>query len=144
MSPDASMSAESTLWKAIKSDGSLVEPGTDGTLKWDWVSSKIQLTSGEQVYTTDNYVYCQYKDMTLNSGLSAAPEIAKALLLYPDEPGGDYGGDYHYFNPAGERVPRCGGSWYYTSNAGVFGVHLGSSRTDSSSTLGFRSAFCEL
>lgn len=143
MSPDASMSAESTLWKAIKADGSLVEPGTDGTLKWDWVSSKIQLTSGSLTVTTGEH-YCQYKDMTLNSGLSAAPEIAEALLLYPDEPGGDYGGDYHYFNSEGERVPRCGGHWYDTSDAGVFCVYLGNSRTYSSSNIGFRSAFCEL
>ena len=143
MSPDASMSAESTLWKAIKADGSLVEPGTDGTLKWDWVSSKIQLTSGSLTVTTGEH-YCQYKDMTLNSGLSAAPEIAEALLLYPDEPGGDYGGDYHYFNSEGERVPLCGGSWHYTSNAGVFYVSLINSRTNSSSYIGIRSAFCEL
>lgn len=143
MMADASMSAESTLWKAIKSDGTLVEPGTDGTLKWDWVSSKIQLTSGSLTVTTGEH-YCQYKDMTLNSGLSAAPEIAKALLLYPDEPGGDYGGDYHYFNSEGERVPRCGGSWYNSSSAGVFYVYLSNSRADSYSYLGLRSAFCEL
>lgn len=143
MMADASMSAESTLWKAIKSDGTLVEPGTDGTLKWDWVSSKIQLTSGSLTVTTGEHS-CQYKDMTLNSGLSAAPEIAKALLLYPDEPGGDYGGDYHYFNSEGERVPSCGGSWNDTSNAGVFCVNLYSYRTNSNSYLGFRSAFCEL
>lgn len=143
MMADASMSAESTLWKAIKSDGTLVEPGTDGTLKWDWVSGKIQLTSGSLTVTTGEH-YCQYKDMTLNSGLSAAPEIAKALLLYPDEPGGDYGGDYHYFNSADERVPICGGSWYNTSNAGVFSVYLCNARSYSYTDIGFRSAFCEL
>ena len=60
--------------------------------------------------------------MTLNSSVSAAPEIAKALLLYPDEPGGDYGGDYHWVNTTGERLPLCGGGWYNGSGAGVFGV----------------------
>ena len=80
----------------------------------------------------------------MNSGLSAAPEIAKALLLYPDEPGGDYGGDYHYFNSADERVPICGGGWNDTSLAGVFCVDLHNSRTASTSYIGFRSAFCEL
>ena len=29
-------SAGSTLWKAILQDGTLVEPGTDGSLKWDY------------------------------------------------------------------------------------------------------------
>ena len=82
--------------------------------------------------------------MTLVSGLSAAPELAKALLLYPDEPGGDYGGDYHYVNTVGERLPYCGGSWDNTSSAGVFLVALGGPRSRSSSSLGFRSAFCEL
>lgn len=143
MMADASMSAESTLWKAIKSDGTLVEPGTDGTLKWDWVSSKIQLTSGSLTVTTGEH-YCQYKDMTLNSGLSAAPEIAKALLLYPDEPGGDYGGDYHYFNSEGERLPLGGGGWNHGSSAGVFNVNLYHPRSYSSSGIGFRSAFCNL
>ena len=138
------MAAGSTLWKAIKDDGSLVDPGSADTLKWDWVSSKVQLTKGSVTYTTDGSVGGQYKDMTLASGLSAAPEIAKALLLYPDEPGGDYGGDYHYLNTRGERLPRCGGRWYSGSSAGVFGVYLDRARSYSSSFIGFRSAFCEL
>ena len=82
--------------------------------------------------------------MTLASGLSAAPELAKALLLYPDEPGGDYGGDYHWFNPVGERLPFCGGSWLGASGSGVFGVSLSLPRAFSGGDFGFRSAFCEL
>jgi hypothetical protein len=104
MGAECDMSATSTLWKAIKADGSLVDPGTSGTLKWDWVSSQIQLTSGAITSTADSGHGAEYKSMTLASGLTA-PEIAKILLLYPDEPGGDYGGDYHWFNPAGERLP---------------------------------------
>lgn len=144
MMADISMAAGSSEWKAIKADGTLVAPGSADTLKWDWVSSKIQLTKGAITYTTDTGVGGQYKDMTLASGLSAAPELAKALLLYPDEPGGDYGGDYHWFNPVGERVPLCGGSWSGASNAGVFDVNLHNPRSYSYSNVGFRSAFCEL
>lgn len=44
----------------------------------------------------------------------------------------------------GEYLPFCGGSWYGTSIAGVFCVNLHSSRTNSNSGVGFRSAFCEL
>ena len=135
-----SMAAGSTEWKAIAADGSLVEPGSAGTLKWDWVSGKLQLTNGDVTYTTDQGNGCQYKDMTLVSGL-AAPEIAKALLLYPDEPNGDYGGDYHWANLTGERLPRCGGSWGSPSFAGVFGVNLSNPRTSAHGGLGFRSAF---
>ena len=143
MAADASMGASSTLWKAIAADGTLVEPGTAGTLKWDVVSGKIQLTSGSITFTTDEYHGMQYKDMSLVSGLTA-PEIAKALLFYPDEPGGDYGGDYHYMNTRGERLPLCGGLWYSSSLAGVFSVGLNYPRSNSSSYIGFRSAFVEL
>lgn len=143
MIADVSMAAGSTEWKAIAVDGTLVAPGTAGTLKWDWVSGKFQLTSGDLTYTTDQGNGCQYKDMTLASEL-AAPEIAKALLLYPDEPGGDYGGDYHYANLVGERLPVCGGGWGSTSGAGVFDVNLYYPRSYSGSVIGFRSAFCKL
>lgn len=140
---ECDMSATSTLWKAIAADGSLVEPGTAGTLKWDWVSSQIQLTSGTPVYTTDLGVGAQYQNMTLASGLTA-PEIAKMLLLYPDEPGGDYGGDYHWFNPVGERLPFCGGGWGNGADAGAFYVNLSYPRSHSDGGIGFRSAFVDL
>lgn len=143
MLPDTNLSPTSTEWKAILADGSLAAPGTDGTLKWDWVSGKIQLTNGNVTYTTDQGNGGQYKDMTLVSGL-VAPEIAKVLLLYPDEPGGDYGGDYHWLHTRGERLPLCGGSWLGGPSAGVFSVRLDYPRSHSWSSLGFRSAFAEL
>lgn len=80
---------------------------------------------------------CPYSSLT-------APEIAKALLLYPDEPGGDYGGDYHWVNTTGERLPLCGGRWYSGAAAGVFGVTLVDPRSSSVSGIGFRSAFVDL
>lgn len=135
-----SMAAGSTEWKAIAADGSLVAPGTAGTLKWDVVSGKIQLTKGT-ITPKDTGNWLPYNNMTLGEGLTAAPELAKALLLYPDEPNGDYGGDYHGVNTSGERLPRCGGSWYYTSGAGVFHVNLSYPRTYAAGAFGFRSAF---
>lgn len=142
MAADASMGASSTLWKAIAADGTLVEPGTAGTLKYNYVSGHIQLTSGD-ITPEDTWRGDTYQNMTLDSALTV-PEIAKALLIYPDEPGGDYGGDGHYMNNSGERLPRCGGSWSSTSSAGVFGVGLDGPRSDSSAYVGFRSAYCEL
>ena len=135
-----SMAAGSTEWKAIAADGSLVAPGTAGTLKWDWISGKFQLTNGDVTYKTDQGNGCQYKDMTLVSGLTA-PELAKALLLYPDEPNGDYGNDYHWANLTGERLPFCGGYWLNTSSAGVFRVALPNPRSNAGGGIGFRSAF---
>lgn len=142
MAADASMGASSTLWKAIAADGTLVEPGTAGTLKYNYVSGHIQLTSGD-ITPEDTWRGDTYQNMTLDSALTV-PEIAKALLIYPDEPGGDYGGDGHYMNNSGERLPRCGGGWYYTSLAGVFSVYLHPPRSDSGTSIGFRSAYCEL
>lgn len=142
MAADASMGASSTLWKAIAADGTLVEPGTAGTLKYNYVSGHIQLTSGD-ITPEDTWRGDTYQNMTLDSALTV-PEIAKALLIYPDEPGGDYGGDGHYMNNSGERLPRCGGNWDGASSAGVFGVGLGNPRSDSGAYLGFRSAYCEL
>ena len=142
MAADASMGASSTLWKAIAADGTLVEPGTAGTLKYNYVSGHIQLTSGD-ITPEDTWRGDTYQNMTLDSALTV-PEIAKALLIYPDEPGGDYGGDGHYMNNSGERLPLCGGGWNGTSDAGVFYVSLHYPRSDSVTSIGFRSAYCEL
>ena len=142
MAADASMGASSTLWKAIAADGTLVEPGTAGTLKYNYVSGHIQLTSGD-ITPEDTWRGDTYQNMTLDSALTV-PEIAKALLIYPDEPGGDYGGDGHYMNNSGERLPICGGSWSGTSYAGVFYVNLNYPRSSSGTHIGFRSAYCEL
>lgn len=142
MAADASMGASSTLWKAIAADGTLVEPGTAGTLKYNYVSGHIQLTSGD-ITPEDTWRGDTYQNMTLDSALTV-PEIAKALLIYPDEPGGDYGGDGHYMNNSGERLPLCGGSWNGASGAGVFSVNLYDPRSDSYASIGFRSAYCEL
>lgn len=142
MAADASMGASSTLWKAIAADGTLVEPGTAGTLKYNYVSGHIQLTSGD-ITPEDTWRGDTYQNMTLDSALTV-PEIAKALLIYPDEPGGDYGGDGHYMNNSGECLPRCGGYWNSTSSAGVFRVDLNNPRSHSVTNIGFRSAYCEL
>lgn len=142
MAADASMGASSTLWKAIAADGTLVEPGSAGTLKYNYVSGHIQLTSGD-ITPEDTWRGDTYQNMTLDSALTV-PEIAKALLIYPDEPGGDYGGDGHYMNNSGERLPICGGYWLNTSGAGVFYVCLSYPRSNSYTSIGFRSAYCEL
>ena len=136
------MSASSTLWKAIKNDGSLVAPGTAATLKYDFVSGNIQLTTGI-TSAQDAGRGGSYTTMTLASGVTA-PELAKALILYPDEPGKDYGGDYHWMNNAGERLPIAGGGWSYGASAGVFYLHLLDARSLSHGGIGFRSAYVEL
>lgn len=141
--PEVSLSSSSTAWKAIAADGSLVEPGTAGTLKYDWVSGKITLTSGAVTSKEDASRYTEYKALGLASGL-VVPEIAKLLLFYPDEPNGDYGGDGHWANMTGERLPVAGGGWSSAANAGVFRVNLSDARSTSAVGLGFWSAYVDL
>lgn len=143
MLAEVSLGADSTSWKAINADGQLVDPGSANTLHYDWISSKITLTKAATTYTTDEGKGCGYKDLAL-SGLSTAPELAKALILYPDASGDVYGGDYRYLNLTGERLPICGGPWGSAGNAGVFYVYLGYPRSDLYDFIGFRSAYCDL
>lgn len=148
MKSDVLLSAGSTSWKAISKEGNLVNKGTSGCLKWDWDNSgnKLKLTNGAVTFKTDEGHGHSFKDMTLDAGLSSTvPELAKALLLYPDDPGQDvYGGDWHWANVTGERLPICGGRWNHTGGAGVFYVSLGDLRTSADGGIGFRSAFCNL
>ena len=60
----------------------------------------------------------------------------KNLGLFPGEPKA-----YLYVDTNEERLPICGGSWYSTSCAGVFGVDLLNPRSNSYSAVGFRSAY---
>ena len=60
----------------------------------------------------------------------------KELALYPGEPE-----TYLYADTEGERLPFAGGTWHYGAGAGVFGLDLGSARSNSFSYIGFRSAF---
>lgn len=134
--PDVSMAAGSTEWKAIAADGSLVDPGTEGTLKYSQSGNSLVTSNTEVTGSGSGSFAAMGKESTLT-----VPELAKALILYPDEPNGDYGGDYHYWNIEGERLPICGGLWSDTSGAGVFNVALFFPRSLALSDFGFRSAF---
>ena len=140
MDNEIPLTAASTYWKAILgSDGSLVDPGTEGTLKYDLAAFKLVTSqTGTAAGQGGGFTSMgKADDLTV-------PEIAKALTLYPADPSGDYGGDYRYWDPSGERIPVCGGNWSSAGSAGVFYVHLIYGRTHTNAYIGFRSAFCEL
>lgn len=138
------MSAASTEWKAIKADGSLVAPGTAGTLKLDFVSSKVTLST-----SVTNHVGNEnegtgsgatFESTVAASGVTA-PQIIKELALFPADSSG-YEGDYFYVNnTAAERFPIRGGDWIHGAHAGVFSTYLSYSRAHVHAGLGFRSAF---
>lgn len=138
------MSAASTEWKAIKADGSLVAPGTAGTLKLDFVSSKVTLST-----SVTNHVGNEnegtgsgatFESTVAASGVTA-PQIIKELALFPADSSG-YEGDYFYVNnTAAERFPFRGGAWSYGAYAGVFSTYLHNSRAHVHYGIGVRSAF---
>lgn len=140
---ECDMGVQSTLWKAIKNDGSIVSTGTADTLKWEWGTSNIKLTSGS-ITSKDEGKGAEFKAMEKDDSVTTVPELAKALIIYPDEPNGDYGGDWHWMNNNGERLPHAGGNWSTGAGAGVFCLNLNHVRTNSGSYLGFRSAYVEL
>ncbi len=80
----------STLWKAFLQNGTLVDPGTEKTLKWDYMS--IASGSTQSFYLTDEIKYQQTSNNlrgTKSFGMLTAradidvPEILKALALFP-------------------------------------------------------------
>lgn len=138
------MGENSTEWKAIAADGSLVEPGTAGTLKYDYVSGKVTLcTSITNVVGTESAGTGSggtFETMALASGVTA-PQILKELALFPADSSG-YEGDYFYLNNgAAERFPLRGGNWNYGAHAGVFSTSLRDPRSYVHTGVGFRSAF---
>lgn len=139
MKSTCSMGAASAEWKAILPDGSLVDPGTDGTLKYDIVGGKVTLCTAI-TSQDDSGRGGSFQGMTVADGI-VAPQILKELALFPADADG-YESDYFYLNNgAAERVPIRGGSWYDGASAGVFYAHLYNARSNSNSSLGFRSAF---
>lgn len=144
MNPNCDMSEGSTEWKAIKADGSLVAPGTAGTLKYDYVGGKVTLCTtitnvvGEEAAGTG--AGSQFQSIVAAGGVTA-PQIVKELALFPADTDG-YEGDYFYLNNgAAERFPVRGGGWSNGAAAGVFSLYLRNPRSDSNTYIGFRSAF---
>lgn len=133
------MSAASTEWKAILQDGTLVAPGTANTLKYDYVTNKWTLATAITSQTNSSR-YCLFKDVQ-DGGLTV-PQLLKELAVFPADTTG-YNSEYFYLNNGAglERFPLRGGSWSYTSNAGVFCTNLYYPRTHADTSVGFRSAF---
>lgn len=146
MKLDCDMSAESTLWKAIKPDGTLVELGTSGTLKIDGTSSSSftpRINTSVNYQTTDiTSGSIQFKSLAAVDSVNI-PKLLIALGLYPDS-GAEYGDDRFYMRNNGERLPLRGSSFSNTSYSGPSALSLYDVRSNSDVDVGFRSAFCEL
>ena len=145
MKLDCDMTAESTLWKAIMPDGTLVDPGTAGTLKLDQVSASAGIRINTAVeYPTEGETYrnIAFKSLAAKDGVNI-PKLLIALGLFPEESAA-YGNDQIWMRNHGERLPVRGSAFFYTSGSGPSALGLGSVRSNSIVSVGFRSAFCEL
>ena len=146
MKSDCSMGVSSTEWKAIKPDGTLVEPGTVGTLKIDGTSqtSSPRINTSVTVATTDegnSYLRNQYfKSVEAVTGVTI-PKILIAAGLFPEagmtSPGG------YWARTNGERLPFRGSSFSDSSHGGVAALNLYLARSYVDSLVSFRSAFYE-
>lgn len=137
--------ASSTLWKAIMPDGSLVDPGTTGTLKYDGETatpSGIRINSSVQNQTTDATSLSKSFETVAAAGGVTIPEILRTLGLAPID--ASHGGDFLYVRNNGERLPIRGGSYFSGAAAGVFALILFSGRTIVDTHVGFRGAFVNL
>ena len=137
----------SAEWKAVLQDGSLVAPGTAGTLKYDstGADSGVGTDVGDILLSTaiinslpTSYAHNTFQTTAAAGGVTV-PNLLKLLGLMPVD--ADHGGDCHYMRNAGERLPLRGGCWLNTPDAGVFFLNLSLLRSLAGSTLGFRAAF---
>ena len=112
---------------------------------------KLDYVSGAWVYTTsvtssvDQSRSSLFAKVTAAAAVGAAAKVLlRSLALLPDEgtTEADYEGDYMWWN--NRQAERCvgrGGSWYNGADAGVFSLSGDNSRSYSSASVGFRSAF---
>lgn len=131
-----SHAAASTYWKAILPNGSLVDPGTAGTLKF---TSTCTIGTDRVEAKEANVLF---GNMAAAAGVTI-PEILKELHLFPMEDVTTHQGRV-YVNTDGERLPVVGGGYTHTSHAGPSALHLYGTRSYVWTYLGFFSAFMEL
>lgn len=144
MKSTTSMTADSTEWKAIMPDGTLVNPGTAGTLKIDRTSSSdatLRINTSVTTQTDDtNDTSTPFKDTKAVSGVTI-PKILIAAGLFPDSAQTAPGRFWARNN--GERLPLRGSSFVNTSYGGVSALGLNNPRSHVGISVSFRSAFVE-
>jgi hypothetical protein len=138
MKSDCNMGASSTEWKAIMPDGTLVAPGTAGTLKYNTANGTVQIATAVATAASTNI---DIKSLAAAAGVNV-PQILIAAGL-AKESSAAYAGDRLYVDATGERLPLRGSGFGYASNSGVAAVDLGNPRSGAGSYISFRSAFIE-
>jgi hypothetical protein len=142
-----SHAADSTAWKAILQDGSLVAPGTANTLKYDSTGADsgssvdvgdIRINTTIVNSLTTSYAYNPFETTAAQTGVTV-PDLLKYLGLFPVDSA--HGGDGLWMRNTGERLPIRGGFWNYGADAGVFALNLSHPRSHAGALIGFRAAY---
>lgn len=142
------MGVDSSAWKAVLQDGSIVAPGTANTLKIDApktgdgsnvsVGAPSLATSIANKLTGSNSMNCAFNALAAKSGVSV-PVILKVLGLAPIGTTGVQG--HFWARNHGERLPIRGGYWNSGVNCGPFALYLYLVRSNADWLIGFRAAF---
>ena len=147
MHPDADLSASSLAWRAILPNAAndshtLVAPGTPGTLKWDIPSGSPVLS--KTITTRDVDKYVGFTSITKAADLPYVPALVKELGIFPSSPDSVTQGVAYYTNTEGaEFIPRRGGGFNNSSDAGLGCVSALSPRGAVYANFGVRPAFVE-
>lgn len=143
------LGVNSAAWRAILPNGTLVAPGTAGTLKFDYTGNPANSTAAFHITTTlehqqadDNAGYGakDFGTLTAKSGVTI-PDLLKALALFPNSD--KTGRGFIYFRNNGERLLIRGGSYGYGGYAGEAYGDFNHPRSNSSVAVGLFSAFVD-
>lgn len=140
----------SNAWRAILQDGSLVVPGTAGTLKFDYSAAPPATGSTGNFYLSttiankqtieDPYAAKDFGTFTTKSGVTV-PDLLKALAFFPNTD--KTGRGYLYMRNKGERLLFRGGHYGDGGHAGEAYGSFDLPRSLSAVTVGLFSAYVD-
>lgn len=147
----ADHSAGSALWRGIAQDGSLVAPGTAGTLKYDSLNPGNVGTVGpvqlDDVIDNSNggngeggACKSAFQSLAADAGV-VIPPAARALGLAPHVGAGLGDDALTVRNYGGERSALRGGGYFQGADAGLFHLDLSRGRSQPAPYVGFRVAY---
>ncbi|MDR2487729.1 MAG: formylglycine-generating enzyme family protein [Clostridiales Family XIII bacterium] len=153
---------KSDAWRAIRTDGTLVLPGSPGTYKYDGAEpghaddAFVNLPAGVRLSTEvrqpqyfgidsdrTHKAYSMFFFSDLTHEASAAPNLLiKQLGLYP--PTEEKSKTMFFVRNYAERTPCRGGSWFDRETAGLWELYLRDTRAWVAQDIGFRCAYVDV
>lgn len=144
------LSANSKAWRAILQDGSLVAPGTAGTLKFDYTAAPpatgstanycLSTTVTTQQTAEEPYGAKDFGTLTAKAGVTV-PDLLKALAFFPNTD--KTGRGYFYMRNKGERLLLRGGNYGNGGRAGEALGNFADPRSNSWALVGLFSAYVD-